>query len=64
MITHGRSIIAWPSGHQHDSEDTIEFSKLQKVNCMIEKFPFEKANEAWEHTMSGKVRFRSVLVME
>jgi len=30
---------------------------------MIEKFPLEKAADAYEHMMSGKVRFRAVLVM-
>ena len=64
MIQKGLSVVAWPSGHQHDSEDTIGFSELQNVNCLVEKFPFDKANEAYEHMMSGKVRFRSVLVME
>jgi D-arabinose 1-dehydrogenase-like Zn-dependent alcohol dehydrogenase len=34
------------------------------VKCMVEKFPLEKVNEALEHMKSGKVRFRSVLVME
>jgi hypothetical protein len=32
------------------------------IKCMIEKFPFEKANEALQHMSSGKVRFRGVLV--
>ena len=64
MVTGGRTVTAWPSGQQHDSEDTIEFSQKQKVSCMTEKFPFAKANEAYEHMMSGKVRFRSVLVMD
>lgn len=64
MIQKGLSVVAWPSGQQHDSEDTINFSELANVNCMVEKFPFAKANEAYEHMLSGKARFRSVLVME
>ena len=46
------------------AEEAIEFAEVHDVNCMIEKFPLEKAMEAYEHMMSGKVRFRSVLVME
>ena len=64
MIQYGLSVHGWPSGHAMDSEEAIEFANLHNVKCVIEKFPLEKANEAYEHTMSGKVRFRSVLVME
>lgn len=61
MIQKGLSVCAWPSGHAQDSEDTLNFAQIHKVNCMIEKFPLEKANEALEHMESGKVRFRGVL---
>lgn len=64
MIHYGNSITAWPSGHAQDSEEAISFAEVHSVNCMIEKFPFEKANEALEHMASGKVRFRGVLVHE
>jgi D-arabinose 1-dehydrogenase-like Zn-dependent alcohol dehydrogenase len=33
------------------------------VKCMIEKFKLEDANEAYQHMLSGKVRFRAVLTM-
>lgn len=62
MIHYGNSIVAWPSGHAQDSEEAIAFAETHGVNCMIEKFPFEKANEALEHMASGKVRFRGVLI--
>ena len=61
MISKGTSITAWPSGHAMDCEDAIEFARVHDVKVMIEKFPFEKANEAMEHMVSGKVRFRGVL---
>jgi len=64
MITQGWSIHGWPSGHQLDSEEAIAFAQRQGINCMVEKFPLEKAQEALDHMMSGKVRFRSVLVMD
>ena len=47
QIQRGLSIHAWPSGHATDIEDTIKFTKLQDIGCMIEKFPLEKANEAY-----------------
>ncbi|KAJ4286595.1 hypothetical protein N0V88_007957 [Collariella sp. IMI 366227] len=64
MIVKGLSVHAWPTGHSLDMEETIQFSQLQDVDCLIEKFPLEKANEAYDAMLSGKVRFRSVLVME
>jgi D-arabinose 1-dehydrogenase-like Zn-dependent alcohol dehydrogenase len=30
---------------------------------MIEKFPMEEINEALDHMVAGKVRFRGVLTM-
>lgn len=38
---------SWPCGHSIDSEEAIEFTELQNVNCMVEKYPLEKANEAF-----------------
>jgi len=64
MINKGISVHGWPSGHALDSEEAIAFAEHQGVECMIEKFPFEKVTEAVERMTSGKVRFRSVLVME
>lgn len=63
MIGKGLSVGGWPSGHQLDSENAIEFADLQGVKCMIEKFPLEKANEALKHMEEGNVRFRCVLTM-
>ena len=62
MIGKGLSIGAWPSGHAMDCEDAIDFARVHGVKVMIEKFPFDKANEAMEHMNSGKVRFRGVLI--
>ncbi len=45
-----------------DCEDAIDFARVHGVKVMIEKFPFDKANEALEHMTSGKVRFRGVLI--
>ncbi|KAL8731701.1 MAG: hypothetical protein Q9181_004212 [Wetmoreana brouardii] len=63
MLMKGLSVSSWPSGHAMDSEDAIDFARLHNVNCMIEKFPLEKANEAYEHMLNGKARFRAVITM-
>jgi D-arabinose 1-dehydrogenase-like Zn-dependent alcohol dehydrogenase len=62
MISKGLSLVAWPSGHALDSEEAIAFAQVHNVNVMIEKFPLDKANEALEKMVSGKVRFRGVLI--
>ena len=62
MIQKGLSIVAWPSGHAIDSEDAINFAQVHGVECMVEEFKLDQANEALEHMNSGKVRFRGVLV--
>lgn len=64
MVLKALSVHGWPSGHALDSEEAIEFARVHDVKCMIEKFPLDKANEAMEHMLSGKVRFRAVLTMD
>jgi D-arabinose 1-dehydrogenase-like Zn-dependent alcohol dehydrogenase len=56
-----KSVMGWPSGTSIDSEDTLRFAAANGVRPMIETFPLERAGEAYERMMSGKVRFRSVL---
>ena len=63
MIAKGLSVGAWPAGHVLDAEEAISFAQVHRVHCMVEKFPLDRANEALEHMMSGKVRFRCVLTM-
>lgn len=64
MIMKGISVHGWPSGHALDSEEAISFAESQGVTCMVERFPLDKVNDAVQHMLSGKVRFRSVLTME
>ena len=62
LISARRSISGWPSGTSADSEDTLKLSALSGVRPMIETFPLAKAAQAYEHMMSGKARFRAVLI--
>ncbi|KAF1945973.1 alcohol dehydrogenase [Clathrospora elynae] len=64
LVMKGRSVHGWPSGHALDSEEAIDFAEKQGVKCLVEKFPFDKVKDAVRHMESGKVRFRSVIVME
>jgi D-arabinose 1-dehydrogenase-like Zn-dependent alcohol dehydrogenase len=57
-----QSVMGWYSGSSIDSQDTLAFSALSGVRSMNEIFPLENAQEAYEKMMSGKVRFRSILM--
>jgi D-arabinose 1-dehydrogenase-like Zn-dependent alcohol dehydrogenase len=64
LLSGRQSIMGWYSGSSIDSQDTLSFSALSGVRSMNEVFPLERASEAYELMMSGKVRFRSVLTTE
>jgi len=63
LIGGRKSIQGWPSGSAIDSEDTLRFSSQTGVRPMIERYPLEKATEAYEQMISGRARFRVVLTM-
>jgi D-arabinose 1-dehydrogenase-like Zn-dependent alcohol dehydrogenase len=63
LIMGRRSIQGWASGIPTDSEDTLQFAELTGVRPMIEKYPLEKAAEAYARMMSGKAEFRVVLTV-
>jgi len=56
-----RSVQGWPCGSSIDSQDTLSFCLLTGVRAMTELFPLERAADAFEAMMSGRVRFRAVL---
>jgi D-arabinose 1-dehydrogenase-like Zn-dependent alcohol dehydrogenase len=58
-----RSIQGWPSGTAKDSEDALQFAALTGVRPMIERYPLEKAADAYEQMISGRARFRVVLTL-
>jgi D-arabinose 1-dehydrogenase-like Zn-dependent alcohol dehydrogenase len=64
LISARRSIAGWPSGTASDSEDTMDFSVLSAIRPLIETYPLERATDAYERMMSGKARFRVVLVTD
>src|SRR5438067_8827511 len=63
LIMGRRRLQGWPSGIPTDSEDTLRFAEMTGIRPMIEKFPLEKASEAYARMMSGKAEFRVVLTM-
>ncbi len=63
IVGRRRAVQGWPSGTAMDSEDTLKFSALSGVRPMIERYPLEKVNDAYEQMISGRARFRVVLTM-
>ena len=63
LIFGTKALQGWASGTAMDSEDTLQFSALSGVRPMIEKFPLEKVNDAYQRMITGKARFRAVLTM-
>jgi D-arabinose 1-dehydrogenase-like Zn-dependent alcohol dehydrogenase len=61
MLLQKQDIQGWPSGTAIDSEDTLKFSAAQGVRALIEKYPLDKAADAYDRMISGKARFRVVL---
>jgi D-arabinose 1-dehydrogenase-like Zn-dependent alcohol dehydrogenase len=61
LIGQGQSIRGWASGTSIDSEDTLKFSALSGVRPLIERYPLERAAEAYARMMSGGARFRVVI---
>src|SRR5262245_15275458 len=63
LIEGRKGIQGWYSGTAADSEDTLCFAELTGVRAMIEKYPLEKAPEAYQRMLSGRAQFRVVLTM-
>jgi D-arabinose 1-dehydrogenase-like Zn-dependent alcohol dehydrogenase len=63
LIKSMRSIQGWAAGVAADSEDTLGFCMLTGVRPMIEKYPLEQAQQAYDRMMSGHAHFRVVLTM-
>lgn len=61
LISMTRRVQGWPSGTATDSTDAVAFAQKHGIKPMIEKFPLDDAQAAYERMMSGDVRFRAVL---
>jgi NADPH2:quinone reductase len=61
LVLGRRSVAGWPSGDARDSQDTLEFSALRDIESMIETYPLEEADAAYERMLANDARFRVVL---
>lgn len=61
MLSKRQSIVNWASGDSRDAAECLEFCVANGIVPMVEEFPLSKANEAFEHMLSNKARFRVVI---
>lgn len=54
------SLHGYLCGTAQDCHDTIQFSKLHNIKVLVDRFPLQHAQQAWDHRANA--RFRSVLV--
>lgn len=64
LIMGRKQVSGWPSGTAKDSEDTLNFSSMTGTKPMIETFPLDKANEAYDRMINNEARFRVVLKID
>ena len=50
------TLSGWYSGVAQDSEDTLNFAVLKGVRPIIETYPLEQAEEAWQHQPKANLR--------
>jgi D-arabinose 1-dehydrogenase-like Zn-dependent alcohol dehydrogenase len=50
------SVSGWYSGVAQDSEETLNFAVLKNIRPIIETFPLEQAEDAWQHQPRANLR--------
>jgi D-arabinose 1-dehydrogenase-like Zn-dependent alcohol dehydrogenase len=63
LLSKDARVQGWSSGTATDSTDAMAFAQMHGIRPMIETFPLEDAQSAYDRMKSGKVRFRSVIEM-
>lgn len=64
LLNGRRSVKGWYSGVATDAEETIRFAVQAGIKPLVETFPLEQAEAAYERMMSNQARFRVVLTMD
>lgn len=64
LLVGRQSIQGWVANDPNARKNTIDFSLLTNVHPMIETFPLEQIDLAYEKMINAKVHFRAVLTME
>jgi propanol-preferring alcohol dehydrogenase len=60
LVRGGRQVSGWSSGHALDAEEMMAFAVLKGVRAIVETYPLERAEEAFQNL--PKARYRGVLL--
>ncbi|KAI0714335.1 GroES-like protein [Cerioporus squamosus] len=60
LLVKRQKIRGWLCGDAEDSEDTLAFARAHNIKVMVQKFPLDKAQEAYDHRSTA--RFRAVII--
>jgi D-arabinose 1-dehydrogenase-like Zn-dependent alcohol dehydrogenase len=63
LLTKGGTVQCFPVGNYLDVEEALRFASLQGLESVVETFPLDDAQKAFDAMLSGKVRFRAVITM-
>jgi propanol-preferring alcohol dehydrogenase len=63
LVFGGRAVVGALTGTVADNEQALAFARLQNIRPLIETFPLEQAQAAYDRMMRADVRFRAVLLM-
>ena len=63
MVNKALSVHGWPSGHVVDKVEVLEFMRVSRVKCLIEKMSLADVDKVLNEVREGKPRFKKVLVM-
>jgi alcohol dehydrogenase len=62
ILLKGRVVRGHPSGTAQDVQDTMDFSALHGIRPTVEVVPLSEADAAYRKMMSGRARYRMVLM--
>ncbi|WP_354677537.1 alcohol dehydrogenase catalytic domain-containing protein [Cupriavidus plantarum] len=63
LVFGAHALVGALTGTVFDNEQTLSFAALQDIRPLVETFPLEQAQTAYDRMMRADVRFRAVLVM-
>jgi D-arabinose 1-dehydrogenase-like Zn-dependent alcohol dehydrogenase len=61
LIARNLSVLGSAAGTPADAEEMLRFCVLNGISPVVEEFPFEAADQAYESMMAGTTHFRAVL---
>ncbi|PNW73221.1 hypothetical protein CHLRE_14g623650v5 [Chlamydomonas reinhardtii] len=64
LVFNQKKVVGSIVGGRADMKEMLEFSAVHGVKPLVETMPLSKVNEAMQHVLSGKARYRVVLTSD